>query len=315
MVALVLALLLLQGPDEVRAEPRADVRAEVRVAPSSVEVGEPVDVVVEVAHPPGLAPAIPGLDLALPDQWVVLDAQEQVTLPAPGGGFTTRRALRVAGLAPAEAFPALEIPVARRAVGARDASPEADETFSAATAEVPLTVTTVLGDALEQRPLRGFREPSAEPSPELLPWWSYAVAAPLLVLAGVLVARRLRRRAAPAAPAVPPLERLEHLTRGAADAGDRAAVQALHYALTALLREAAEERLGRAHPGATDREWLALLSGEARLSARAREGLERVIERAEAVKYAREEPTRWAVDETLEVARGVLAEVTGGGRP
>ena len=55
------------------------------------------------------------------------------------------------------------------------------------------------------------------------------------------------------------------------------------------------------------------MRADADLAPIAREGLAQVIARAEEVKYARQKPTKFAVDETLNAARVALEATVGSG--
>jgi hypothetical protein len=281
------------------------VSATLAATPREVEVGEPMVWTLDVLHPAGVTPRLPDDDLGLGDRYVVLEASGELTSRVDGAGgasgaaaLRTRKSWTVIALGPTKVLPSMEI-----FFGDEDGGP------SILTAEGELQVRSLIGGDDEARPAKGFREPSTAADIEpIVPWWAAAAAA-TVTLGVVALLVRGRRRRATATPALPPLERLAELEQSVAT--DLPALQALHYSLTALLRDTLDQELGARRAPLTDEEWLAAVQADGRLAPAVREALGEVIGRAAEVKYARHKPTKFAVDETLRAARGALEATAG----
>lgn len=271
-----------------------------RVAPASVEVGQPFELVLELEHARGEAVTelVPG-ELALDDSWLVLERR------APRGevaGERVRTTLvwSVASLEPGPR--SLTEALAGFALG------EAVTRIQAGDAR--LEVRGVLAEGEDApRPMTGF-EGELGPAPrEGWSRWQLALALGTLLaaLAGGLLLARRRRRAAP----VPQPTSAERLAALAAQAAAGAAREGC-YDLTRLLREHVD-RLRRSERAAlTDEEWLDELAAAPDVPRAALEDLRRVFARAARVKYAGEAPSPWALDELFGEARRALAALPTG---
>ncbi len=309
-----LSVLLVALALQARPGP-ADVAVRTSVDHAAVEVGEPFVLTLEVEHPADATPSLGDeVELPLGDHFAVIDRDLAVSRPTlDERRLTTTRRFTIVALAPVEVLPAFDVAFTSpwsAAVGESEEDAEDDGTFTVSTTELPLVAATVLGETEFHRPLKGFRDELPEVPVERVPWWIAAVGAPVVLLLLALVVRRLSRRAAPAPPPRTPMERLESLEGSVSE--DLAALQSMHYSLTTILREATDERLGEVRAAATDGEWFDSVRSDERLAPDVRDALERVLERAEAVKYARQRPTRWSVEETLDAAKAVLEGVTNG---
>jgi hypothetical protein len=270
---MILAALLLALPQAPEAQ--------ITAAATTVEVGEPFELAIEIRH---AADVDVELDPArLDDAWVLLHASGAVRRPAAEGRATTRVTWTVAALEPGEeALPALWASV-----------------DGAAAQAIPVlgsgvTVAGVLApDEDQPRPPRGFRE-SAAPSAGI-PWWIWPVTAVVAVGLGaaLLWARRRTRTTGDAAPG--PAQRLRALDPAAL--GDPRAVQAAYYEMTAALREAVDARLQRSSAAQTDEEWLAATKSE--LPESEFDLVADVLRQSAEVKYGTARPTHWGAQETL----------------
>ncbi|MEW6072096.1 MAG: VWA domain-containing protein [Planctomycetota bacterium] len=298
MIAALLLASLVQGGLDPLAPPAAAVR--LRGPAAAVEVGEPFELAIEAAHAPGaggaeLAAGEPVLD----DSWVLLATRLEA------GERATRRIFAIASLEAGER----EIVVAGLAPG--EGRPTTAE-------RVPVSVAGVLGDGEDApRPLRGFPAGFGAGEEE-----GRGSARTLVALGAgaVLGALAWRRRARSVRAALPrdPLVQLEDLRAAAAvAAADGGRTREQHFALTALLREAADLRLSRDRRGRTDAEWLAELAADPALAPAAREALAAALAACERVKYGGETPSPWALAATFEHARTALAALAGpaGGLP
>ena len=300
-----------KGPavEEVQPLLIPGLRAELKSVPAEVEVGEPMRWTVEIHHPKELIPILPGEDLGLGPQWVVLEDYGATAEVSPDGideiGFwITRKSWQVVALREFKVMPSLEIFFG-----------EGSDALSVFTSEGELAVNSVMGVGVPfARPRRTFRDPLQPVEVERTPWWLIAPGVSLVLVAGWWLF--VRRRSGPKSePKVAPLDRLESMGQALPD--DLQALQSLHYSLTSLVREATEERLGKSYSGRTDEEWLDLVRSDARVRGDVEKHLSRVFESAQTVKYARVKPSQYAVEETLSAAREIIESMgsVSGGKP
>jgi len=290
------------------------VRAAVTAEPDRVEVGEPMRWTLTMAYPDTLEPRIPERNLGAGTAWEVLEFHGVRRGVAPDDEHTRvlEASWTVCGFEPTRTgMPRVLIPIAM--AGEEPAGDEAaGEDLPRYTVDGgPLVVSGVLGrHESAPRPSKGFREPAgAEDDGVPTAVWVAAGGTAVALGALALAVLRRRRRTSVAVP-VAPLERLAELEEFASD--DLAALQSLHYALSELVRETTDERLGVARPGLTDREWLDALAREGSVDRAPLERLDAVLSACEGVKYARQKPSSFAVAETLGAARAVLEACEGG---
>ncbi len=294
----------------VAASPQGDdsIVARFRCEPADVEVGEPFELVLELEHPTGASVFDLGADeLVLDASWVVFD--ETRLPPAEAGSPDRRITRRVWTVASLDAGPrTLGDALTPLVFDARISSVDA----SATTVEV----ASVLAEGEDApRPVRGFPEGFGAGVPLVTSQWRYAALAAAALLWGAvlwLVAKRMRAKRGARTPVpVQPLERLARLEADvAASNGGLEEVRELHFELTRLLRDATDARAARPFDaGLTDREWLAEVRASKRVQDPCIDELERLIEQAEAVKYAGVVPTSWALEDAFDRARRALEAV------
>ena len=316
LLPVLLALAPFQEAAPMPSEFAADLArasATLSAAVLAVEVGEPMTWTLDVIHPDYWSPRLSDDDLGLGERYVVLDASGTLTSATPERGdglLLTRKSWTVIVLGPTELLPSMEV------FFDVDGKPvEEDGAPSIFTSEVELQVRTLVAADEVGRPAKGFRGPlSAADTGASVPWWVVAGGAPIALLILALIIRRMRGVSRTAVvTSLPPLERLAQLEQSVS--ADLPALQALHYSLTSLLREAFDARAGQVRAPLTDAEWVVSVQGDADLASDVRDALRDVIGRAEEVKYARQKPTKFAVDETLRAARVALeAETHSGGK-
>jgi len=266
-------------------------RATLEVAPASVTVGDPVELVVHLQHAPGARYELSteSFDYA----WVVLDHGGRATAAQDGVETTTYR-LSIAALEAGEHE--LPAPVFR------------DANATAVQVEVvpgaPLEVAGVLASTEDApRPIVGFPEPPASASS--FAWWWLAVPLAAALAIGWWLRRR-RRRAVPAPAAGPsPRERLQALEARDLEVDDEPGLAAeVHFELTHLLREHFDARAGKSRASATDEEWLAAAAPE--LGEAERTALRDLFAASREFKYGGAAATHWALRESLAAARAIL---------
>ena len=287
MIPLVLIAALVQSPQ---------VDHTVSLEPASVEVGQPVVIRCEIAHPPGISPRSVELELDPSSPWVLLDSSRE---PA---SETTTLLWRFVHLAPGEAEPPDLFYSYRLDEGGRTVR-----------VEVPLlTVTGVLAEVEDApRPLASFRviEDPIAARPAWMTWILIAggAAGALGLLALGFLLPTLRRLLRPSGPSMPAAEaRLQALRE------ENLSERARHYALTRLLREELDLRGGVDRRGLSDEEWQDATRTDPKVATEAHEEITRVLAGARAPKYAGEVPTAWTVEETFTHAAAALAALEAG---
>lgn len=290
-----LALLAL-GPWLAAApSASAQVRALASCTPAEVEIGQPVELCLEVLHPPALRARVDPAELELGDAWILLEPGRALTTRS-GESAQTRVRWLVAALEPGEH--ALALPLARYE------SEGLARTARAEPAQVVVRPALAQGEDAP-RPPRGFRPPPELGAPPLSR--SAALAGLALFLAGggaLLFVRRRRRRVEPRPPALEPRAALAALAVPAE--GEFEAARALHYELARLLRAGVERRSGLVGAGLTDEEWLARFARTSASSPELEAELRDLLASCERVKYGRLAPTRWTSEEMLGRARALL---------
>jgi len=290
-VSVWLSLFFLAGQADV-----GDVRATYRTVPSTVEVGEPFALVLELDHPADESVfALASGELVLDDSWVVLDdarfAPEGV---GDGTRRLTRRTWTLVSLEPGTRTLADTLPILT-GVRTVDASLAAVEVAS-----------VLAADEDAPRPPRGFPEgfgrgvSTAPPSP--LRWVALGVALALWTLALVVWWRRRRGGPQEHVVVLPAAERLAALRAGTGfDESGRI------FALTELVREAVDRCLVQDASGCTDSEWLACV--RTRLPSVVAADVADLLDRTEALKYGGQVPTQWALDEVFRTAQRTLDQL------
>lgn len=280
----------------------ADVRAQWRCEPGEIQLGEPFQLVLELFHPAGVSGReLATGELALDESWVVLAEEPMSSAALEGGGLRTRRAWRVASLEPGE-----------RSLG----EALSRVVLSAGVTQIQVgaahvRVSGVLAEGEDAaRPLREFPEDfggdDAVRGASWLPW--LAAGALLLALGTGAFAWRRRKLRRGTAPPGTPLDRLAELERSIQEGRGRESC----YELTSLLRAAGDGLRKTPRGGLTDEEWLAEITASLDVPRNAVEPLATVFARAGRIKYAGEDATPWAMQETLAQARAAL-EVLGAG--
>ena len=294
-----LGSLVLAGPFASAGE----LELSVRVQPEVVRIAEPVSVTVDVVHDRGEAPRFATFQASdvlwegAPRRVVTLDLDDE-----PGRALTQLR-YSLVGIEPGEQ--AVELPGAM-----------IEEQGAIRTVAVPPAEFRILGELAEgedePRPLAGFPEsPEARPSAMSLA----ALAAGLLFLGfwgalSVFLVFRLGRRGGS------PVARKESAVAQLLELGsvDEAQARDAFGLASRAVREALDLELGEALPGLTDEEWVERRSVAKALPPARLERAAALLRTAERVKYGMEQPTRWAVDELLTEARGIVtADPSQGG--
>jgi len=259
------------------------------VSPREAQIGQPVEWRLEIHAAPGSLVLLPDKDPPLDPSWVLLESR-RIERQESASELRIALAWKACALEPgSRSLFTMEIPV-ESSSGRTLLQPSAAE----------LSVLAALREGEDApRPQRGFL-----PQPEAAPthsWIGWTMLGALLTGALVLF---LRRPPAPA-PQSSALDRLAELEHrfAAEEQGGRELI----FALTQLVRERTDARLQTARAALPDADWLRLVADDPRLPGPAREASRRLLERAEAVKYALATPSRFLVEELCADAREALA--------
>ena len=253
---------------------------ELRLAPSEVEIGEPVTVELVVRHGVDQRVDLQAARLVPDDSWVLLEAP-RVVRALQNGETTTRATFTVLSLEP----------------GTRAFHVDKLKLGGALLASQPTTLAVRAALAPGEdapRPHTGYREPRPFAGPRSVVPAALVLGIAALLAIALWVWRRSSRKAPEPVRVVTARERLAALGQ----AREPAAARAAFFECTRLLRETTDRRLARELDGLTDEEWLAATPA-ALLRPDVHAGLERFLRRAERVKYGLEAPTGFAVEEAV----------------
>lgn len=276
----------------------------VDVAPTSAQIGQPVDVSFTVSHPTGGSVTWPD-PAALPRSFAFVEqggVRRERDPSDPAREISRRRWTLMALEGGTPELPALNFVV------------EVDGAKETVTSNpAPLQVAHALApDEDAPRPLRAFR-PTPEPPARRWPGLVAGLAAVPLVLLGAWVARRWRRRAPPPPPRESASARLAAVERAFTD--DPAHARDAACALTRLVREVVDERAGTPRAAWTDAEWIAVVARDESLPAAARSTVARLLTAAERWKYASESPSPLLWRETVNDARVAIEAIQSAPKP
>ena len=288
--ALLLLLVLSTSTPAQEPEP-ASLRYELGKA--AVEVGEPVVWSLHVEHLADLDVVIDPAGPVLSDPWLSLEVDELLVRSLADGRLARELTGRAICLEPGEH----ELVAPAVVIGGQP------QGVSPLVVEVG-GVLAAQEDA--PRPLRGFRPtpPEQEPAPAARwPWYLGGGLGGLALLALAWWGARMRRARAVAEPVEPSaLERLaavEARTHGEPDSQREA-----HFELVQLVRQRIDQGQQRRRSAHDEEHWLE--DARAELAPELGDDLVVLFERCHAVCWAGEAPTRWAIDETLALARDLL---------
>jgi hypothetical protein len=249
-----------------------DAQALLKPQPSSAAIGEPVLWTLEVRHSPsthvgvGAAPPLDGT-------WALLDGPTRLD---SAQGFELR-------------WHTLSLEAGERVL------PVPALSWNAQPLSIETQTLTVRSDleAEEDAPraLYGEIAPAPQPPSILLP--VLLCSAALLAMLGLVWWWRRRHRPTPPAPPTPreELERLRELWIGSHLSARDAA-----FGLTRLVRRAHDANENQARVAWTDEQWAREAGEHFRL----------LLQKAEAIKYAGAEPSRFRMEELFEAARALL---------
>lgn len=290
-------LLVLALSASTQAQEPASASLRYELAANAVEVGEPVAWSLHVEHLADLEVVIELAGPALSDPWLSLEVDELVVRSLADGRLARELTGRAICLEPGEhelAAPAVVIGGQLQGV-----SPLVVEVGGVLSAQE---------DA--PRPLRGFRPtpPEREPAPSARwPWYlGGGLGAMALLALAWSIARMRRARAASEPVEASALERLAAVE--ACSHGELEAQREAHFELVQLVRQVIDQEQQRRRSAQDEEHWLE--GARAELAPELGDDLAALFERCHAVCWAGEAPTRWAIDETLTLARDLLERVS-----
>lgn len=265
------------------------------------EIGEPVDWVLEIVHARRGRPDIvsENLEERLGASWAFLS----------GPVILTRADEREPGVSDRErstfTWKLMALEAGERSAPALLLQADSGEQLEVLSDE--LLIKPALADGEDgPRPFAQFHEVEGGTVGSLTKLFGILIGSLLLlVIAGVWLVRRARRRLGTDAPLVPisPRAAFDALVSSRSD--DGAGVQRLAFELTGILRHA----LSVGEAGATDQEWLDAARGETSLAPEQLARAEAVLSACEQIKYGGQVPTRFAIDEMLANVDTILREL------
>jgi hypothetical protein len=282
---LALCLLLQQGPV-------------LTVQPSEGAIGQPLEVVLELDHALGAGLLKGGPALALDASWIVLEGPEVIALPGSGGTHTRVRWSVISLESGARSLPGLNLVLADGASLTVEGAALSIDAELGAEEDSPRPLPTPQGVAERAGPLR-------------LAHVGWMLCALLLAVAWGFWLRK-RKGQASEAHAQGEWARFIVLREFATTAGKGAAhesgrAQDVSAELAALLRSAAQHRVGALRPGQADGEWLELMRNEGEVALA--DELTPLLDKCEQIRFGGLRPTRFALDELLQSSADVLAHL------
>ncbi len=274
--------------------------SEVSLETSTVEVGEPTALVLEIEEPLRLS-AADQASFGPESSWIVFDVEETFLRPT---GPAKRVRIEFASTSPGEREVPLEWLLSTAGLAARDL-PQSPV----------LTVVGLLEEGEDEaRPLHGFPAGFSDAAGEETgaARWPWALAIVILLSAGFWWLWRRRARGVEETYKPAPRESLTRLQ--AQPVEDLEAERLRHFELSRLVREATDASLGTDRSGLTDEEWLSTLETGHQLGVNEHAELSRLLERCAAVKYAGKKPTAWATEEVFAQADKLLLRAEADGR-
>jgi len=273
--------------------------------PAEAEIGQPVTWTLVVEHPRGGDVTLQGAEEPFAEDaendrlWVELATRRRTIVELGGERTRTTYAWTVCALdAGSHTLEGLRVEVDLP-----------DRLVSKAAEGATLFVRGALGDGEDvPRPLAGFR-----PAPPSARGGAFRRVLPALLLVFALAVallvrrRRLRRGPALLQERVGSLVELGALSESLNDEPGVGAE--LGYALSHLLRREVDTVADELRAPLTDAEWAASIEADSQLPEPLRFGLARLVRDLEPLKYGGSNPTRFALQEFLERARGHLEEL------
>lgn len=276
---------VVSEPESAARVPRATVVLE----PKQVVIGQPLEFRLEVPHGSHGPVSLRTLELGLDDSWVVLSGPRVLTRAVDGGAVTEGR------------WELMSLEPGTRVLGELGI-PLTDGSTMAVTPASLSVLGELAEDEDQPRPMPAFHQVPERTSPVRPRHLGWALLAMLLVGSGWMFARRRHRSQVAQQP--DELERFLGLDRGRV--GDVEADRALMFELASVLRAAGERDVPGSWAGLSDAEWLAALERSDQHSSDVTRELRGLLAECEAIKFAGLAPTRFAVEEILSRAEGLL---------
>ena len=278
---------------------RGPLRFELRVTPSSAEVGDPITIELSMRTPDDHLVVFPPAEAF--GEAPVASLGELECRPAERGLTPTGGVVVVRLLSGERVIPSRTIRYARRT----DDSTEPPELMNELVTE-PLRVEvrsqlTPQDDVGHPRDITGLRHADAPP----WPWWAWALLAVGALCAAALgfAAVRLLRRPVVEVPQAPEEWALEQLDALAArDWIEAGLAREFYYRLSEIVRAYVERRFAVHAPEMTTEEFFATLA-RGGTTAVDRDALRQFLEATDLVKYAALAPTREDAQQAMSTAR------------
>jgi hypothetical protein len=294
--------------EELRGQvERGPVRVELVVRPAEPQIGDVIEVELEVRAAAGVEVLMPEFGEAL-GRFEIVDFAPSEQLDDDGRTIARQKYRLQPNRSGAQSIPPLRVEFVDRRDGYPPA-PEGEDAFEILTERVALQVTPILA---EDAPLE-FEEAHSDLGPRREapgPWWAWALGV-LLILAAAgpfawrafMAARARQRQRSAYEVARSELDVL--LAGGLPSAGT---MDAFYVQLSLLVRTYLEDRFGLRSPELTTQEFLSEMGRSPDLARSHQQLLRNFLEQADLVKFAGLRPSTDAVSESVNAAQRFLEE-------
>jgi hypothetical protein len=272
-----------------------DVAASITLDRTSIRVGDPLTVEINVDAPPGVIVDFPSQKV-FEERFTVVSFSSTPGVPQGEKRRWIGRYVLSTFESGTVEVPAIEVTARRGADGAR---------VSIALPAMDVTVESVVGEDADPTAYRDIRDVVDIPAPhEPWSWERWAIVVGGAAVVGAIAALLVRRRPVSEAPPPPPhvlaLEALDRLA--ASGLVERGAFREFYGELTDIVRTYIERRFGLMAPERTTEEFLRDAEHSAELGLEHREMLRGFLRGADMVKFALHQPR--AEDATEALAEG-----------
>ena len=273
---------------------------------TTVEVGERIELTIDVTAETGSAITMPQLEVEPP-----LEIVRSSTPPdVPVGSARRWRHVHVLTSYEPGGFTLPSI-----VVGAQTST---DEPETLTVDPIDVTIVSVL-EPDEADAVPALRDPAEIDLPRHIPWWWYAIAGAgaIIVIVAVLVLIRWMMRPTPVPPPPPPHERALAELRELAAAGllDRGEIAPYYERLSWIVRTYLEGRYGLMAPERTTKEFLNDAAHHPALAGEDQRELASFLRAADMAKFAQYQPPRADSESALDAAQQFVERTTPAGRP
>jgi hypothetical protein len=302
-------------PDAAESVVKADdISMAVRASPKRIQVGDQLNLTIEVVAPSDTAAVLPRVEESLGD-FTVLDARTPPDVPEGDRRRWTHRYLLDTFAAGDLEIPPLTVTYSRSTED--DQAPDEIEPIELSSEPLVIAVTSALAGTEQPTDFRDIKG-MVEVSREAKPLWRWITAVIIVVLAAAaavvsfMLLRRKRGSEAVQAPPLPPhvWARRELDALATDDLLGHRRFHEFYYRLSGIVREYIERRFGIMAPERTTEEFLREMRRHDCLSEGHKSLLASFLRAADMVKFARHEPAIEDGEHAFDAAGSFVDETT-----